>query len=162
MGLTINIRRLESHALQLVGEMPAVELDLPRVDEMIRFGDRLRYDLKIERQDQAFLVHGHLEIQLLCECVRCLKRFDRELNLSEWTCFLPLDGDEKVLVTNDSVDLTPYVREDIVLALPQHPLCEPDCGGFKSARLPEDTGSACGVREGHPIPHWSDLDKLKL
>ena len=40
-------------------------------------------------------------------------------------------GDDKALVVNDCLDLTPYVREDILLALPLHPLCGSDCGGLE-------------------------------
>jgi uncharacterized metal-binding protein YceD (DUF177 family) len=54
--------------------------------------------------------------------------------------------------------LTPYLREDILLALPQHPLCEPECGGLKlpaRAKDPEKTA-------GNTASAWDALDKLKL
>ncbi len=157
-----NTRRLENHGIHLQGEMPAAELDLNQIDEMIAFGELLTYDLEIERQEKAIFVHGSLEIPLRCECVRCLKEFDKGLSLSGWTCFLPLEGEEKVLVSNDSVDLTPYLREDIVLALPQHPLCEPDCGGLKSTRQPDEVEPIADDRQDKQMSRWSDLDKLKL
>ncbi len=61
-------------------------------------------------------------------------------------------------VDNDLVNLTPYLREDILLALPQHPLCEPECGGLKlpaRAKDPEKTA-------GKTASAWDALDKLKL
>ncbi len=39
-----------------------------------------------------------------------------------------------VPIKNDCVDLTPWVREDILLGFPQHPLCRPDCGGLKESQ----------------------------
>jgi uncharacterized protein len=142
--------------------MPVSDLDLYQIDEMISFGAFLKYDFEIERQDNAFFAQGSLEIPIHCECVRCLKRFEKSLILSPWSCFLPLEGEEKVLVINDSVDLTPYLREDIVLALPQHPLCDPDCGGLKPVQQPDDIRSTRRVGEESSNPRWSDLDKLKL
>ena len=40
----------------------------------------------------------------------------------------------QVAIENDCVDLTPFVREDILLEFPQHPLCKPDCGGLKTSQ----------------------------
>ena len=49
------------------------------------------------------------------------------VGIATWTLHLPLEGEDKVTVENDCVDLTPFVREDILLEFPQHPLCKPDC-----------------------------------
>ncbi len=73
---------------------------------------------------------GQLQLTLECECVRCLRPFQNHLVLKRWACHLPLLGEEKVLVVDDCVDLTPWLREDILLAYPQHPLCEPKCSGL--------------------------------
>ncbi len=89
--------------------------------------------------------------------VRCLKQFERPLILDGWVCHLPLVGDDAEPVVNNLVNLTPHVREDILLTLPQHPLCDPECGGLKlpqreaPSRTPEKAPSA-----------WDELDKLKL
>lgn len=162
MRLAFNTRQLENQGVHLQGELPAAELDLNQIDGMIAVGEFLKYDLEIEKQEKAFFVHGSLEIPLRCECVRCLKGFEKGLILSDWNCLLPLEGEEKVLVSNDSVDLTPYLREDIVLALPQHPLCEPDCGGLNLARQPDGIRPTDDVGEEKTMSRWSDLDKLKL
>ena len=70
--------------------------------------------------------------------MRCLEDFEFELEPDPWTLYLPLEpleGDEAVSVKNDCVDLTPCVREDILLGFPQHPLCRPDCDGLKKASV---------------------------
>ena len=81
---------------------------------------------------------GSLTLTLDCECVRCLKTFEHELKLTDWALHLPLEGEEKVPVENDCVDLTPFVREDILLEFPQHPLCKPDCRGLKTKASRQD------------------------
>ena len=129
--LTVNLHHLEAHAIHLQGELSVKELDLNVQDPMIHPGHPLLYDITAERLADSLLVTGSLRITVDCECVRCLEPFRYEMNLKEWTCHLPLSGEERVPVDNDCVDLTPHLREDILLEFPQHPLCKPDCRGLE-------------------------------
>src|ERR1035441_1911092 len=113
--LSLNLRHLEAHEIRLEGELAAAGLDFDLRDEMIRAEQPLRYDLTVEKMDDALLVTGSLRLILDCQCVRCLKSFKHRLVLEDWSCHLPLTGVEKVSVNNDCVDLTPFVREDILL-----------------------------------------------
>ncbi len=162
MPLTFNIRDLEHASLRLKGGLATAELGLDQIDEMILAGEQLKHDFEVERHERSLFIHGNMELLLHCECVRCLKRFEKVLNLPNWACLLPLDGEEKVLIVNDCVDLTPYVREDIVLALPQHPLCEPECCGLVVARQPNEKRSSAGGPTAETASAWAKLDKLKL
>ena len=162
MPLLINLRHLEHKTVTLRGALPAAELDVESIDELIRVRSPLEHDLVAERHERSILVQGSLRLTLACECVRCLKAFERRLALDPWSCLLPLEGEDKVLVSNDCVDLTPYLREDIVLAFPQHPLCEPECRGLL-------TGSSSGFRSSSGADStrdlssaWAELNKLKL
>ena len=162
MPLLINIRHLEHEAITLRGQLPGADLDLDCIDEMIRVASSLEHDLLVQRHERSILVQGSLRLTLACECVRCLKAFEHRLELDEWSCLLPLEGEDKVLTSNDCADLTPYVREDIVLAFPQHPLCEPECRGLLS-------GSSSGFRSSSGADStrdlssaWAELNKLKL
>src|SRR5579863_7556275 len=107
MPLTINLRHLENRNLELQGELPLAELDLDVHDEMIRVTQPVEYDIEVEKLDDSLLVQGALRVPLECECVRCLKKFKRELDLENWTLHLPLSGEDAVPVNNDCVDLTP-------------------------------------------------------
>ena len=164
MPLQINLRHLESRSLSLKGELSPTELQLDGLDELIRTPCPLAYDLNVERYQQGILVQGRLEVILRCDCVRCLKGFDYRVVLADWSCLLPLEGEDKVLVTNDCVDLTPYLREDIVLAFPQHPLCESECRGLPaetagSIKNPSGASQAEGLSSASA---WAELNKLKL
>ena len=162
MPLLFNIRHLEHHSVTLRGELPAAELDLGGIDELIQANCPLHHDLRVERHERSILVQGRLRLNLRCECVRCLKSFDHPLAFDSWSCLLPLEGQDKVLINNDCVDLTPYVREDIVLAFPQHPLCEPDCRGLSSGP-PAGARPSSGVEATRDQPSaWAELNKLKL
>jgi uncharacterized metal-binding protein YceD (DUF177 family) len=163
MPLTVNLRHLENRNLQLCGELPLAELALDLRDDLIRATQPLHYDLEIELLDDALLVQGLLRLTLECECVRCLKAFEFELELDPWTLHLPfepLEGEEATTIKNDCVDLTPLVREDILLGFPQHPLCRPDCGGLKQANAGKARKTA-GQDESKPAA-WAELNKLKL
>src|SRR6266478_5315791 len=135
MPLSFNIRHLEHQTVTLRGELPVAELDLAGIDELIQADSPLHHDLVVERHERSILAQGRLGLKLRCECVRCLKSFEYRLAFDSWSCLLPLEGEDKVLVDNDCVDLTAYVREDIVLAFPQHPLCEAECRGLMSRRV---------------------------
>jgi uncharacterized protein len=156
--LKINLRHLEEHGLHLQDELPVAELDLGVNDELVHAEKPLRYDLSVELLHDAVLATGTLVLPLDCECSRCLKKFKMELKLSGWAAHLPLEGEDKVPVENDFVDLTPFVREDILLSFPQHPLCKTDCAGLK----PKGPAPKTKAAEKPAVAAWAELDKLKL
>jgi uncharacterized protein len=164
MPVWVNIVQLERQPIQLTGEVPAEELGLEALDDLMRAAGPLRYDIDAELQPRGLLVRGGLEMVMACECARCLRPFDRVIRLPEWSCLLPLEGEDRVPVLQDCVDLTPQMREDIVLSLPQRPLCEPQCRGLSgnekgpnSDVRSSDAASACDL-----VSPWSELDRLKI
>ena len=161
MSLSVNLRHLAAHSLRLQGELPAAELDIETRDAVIEFTDPAEYDLEVEQLEGGLLVQGELHVVLNCKCVRCLKPFVHRLELNPWTCHVPLRDEDAAPVVNDRVDLTPFVREDILLAFPQHPLCEPDCRGLPIAGLGHASKSAGGPTEASS-PAWAELNKLKF
>jgi uncharacterized protein len=163
MSIRVNIRHLEEHALELEGQSSVHDLDLQSRDELLRFGPPVAYDLRVEKVEQGLLVQGTVSVDIECDCVRCLKAFSRSIVLADWTLHVPLTGAEAAPVEGDCVDLTPFLREDILLALPQHPLCSDDCQGLlreygrKTAK--PSGGESRGEAQSSP---WAELDKLDL
>jgi uncharacterized protein len=162
MPLIFNLRHLDSHDLSLKGELPAAEMDLAGVDDMVELSEPVQYDLVAERLSESVLVQGRLQCHLACQCVRCLRPFTVGLDLKNWTCDLRLEGEDKVTVTNDCVDLTPYLREDILLAFPQHPLCEPDCRGLPDAEDNLNRSASVDEQASEGSSAWAELNKLKF
>ena len=162
MSLQVNLRHLEEHNLHLEGRLPVSELDINLRDEVVQLTQPLEYSLDVQKLDDGLLVQGSLHLRLQCQCVRCLKSFEYALELNPWTCHIPLQGEESVPINNDCVDLTVPVREDILLEFPQHPLCERDCDGLRSARAGKSkTSSSIGLPE-QGSPAWNELNKLKF
>lgn len=162
MPLTINARHLEHKDLELKGELPSADLDLEDADELIHAPNPLHYDLVVQRLEDSLLVQGTLSLTAEFECARCLKRFSQDLVFDNWSVHLPLSGEEKVEMVGDSVDLTPLIREDILLAFPQHPLCERECGGLKTQPSARAKSSSGTMQEEESSSAWAELNKLKL
>ena len=162
IGLALNLRHLEKNDLHLEGELSAKELDVESVDEIIRVVAPLKYDLRVQKLESGILVQGDLKLDLDCDCARCLKAFKYPLQLEDWTCLIPLEGEDQAVVLNDCVDLTPYIREDILLEFPQHPLCKPECSGLpkKVTGKAKKTGGTGQTKEISSA--WAELNKLKF
>ena len=162
MPLLVNLRHLENGPVALKGELTAEDLDLLELDDLIRIEGPVNYRLEASKMEKSILVQGRVTLKLRCECARCLKSFTHKLELADWTCHLPLEGDDAVKIANDCADLTPFVREDILLELPQRPLCQSGCRGLPKkapgkTKITGKTGQPGGVS-----PEWAVLNKLKL
>lgn len=159
MSLKVNLRLLEKESIRLDGDVPASELVPDFKDELMRLSHPVEYELVVERQSDSLWVTGTLRTHVDCECARCLKAFVLPVHVDPFSLLAPLEGDEALPVDGDFADLTPAVREDILLALPTNPLCRPDCRGLKPQGQPRELQ----VREqAEPNTAWSALDNLKL
>ena len=161
MPLTLNIRHLEEKDLRVKGKLPATELELDHADELVRARLPLYYDLTAHQAGRDILVRGRLEMGLDCECARCLKPFRYRLKIGEWLLHLPADGPEKPVLKDDLMDLTPYLREAILLEFPQHPLCDSSCAGLPQ-RADENRPQEKGSGPAPEASAWAELNKLKF
>jgi uncharacterized protein len=162
MPVRVNLRHLEAHSVKLDGELPVEELDLDIRDELIQARKPLKYDVEVEQVEQSLLLTGRLSLVLACECARCLKPFEFRLSLDPWTCHVPLEGEEAAPIFNDCVDLTPYLREDILLEFPQHPLCDPECRGLQKKPTGKKNKAGSASKTEGTSSAWSELNKLKF
>jgi len=161
MSLLVNLRQLENQNLRLKGKVPVADLDIESLDEVIQVTLPLEHDLEVQQLEDGLLVQGRLCLHLECQCVRCLKPFQHRLELDGWACHLPLEGEDCVVPVNDCVDLTPYVREDILLEFPRHPLCDPECRGLPGTSIGKSRNSSSG-KASTSVSAWAELNKLKL
>jgi uncharacterized protein len=61
----------------------------------------------------------------------------------------------------DFVDLTPNMREDIILELPQRALCTAGCKGLCPYCGKDLNKGSCRCKPPEPDLRWHALDKLK-
>ena len=161
MPTIVNLRHLEDDEVQLQDELPVSELDLDVRDELVEARQPLKYDIEVQKLEHNLLAQGRLSLTLNCKCVRCLKAFRFVLEIDPWTAHLPLMGAEAVPVMNDCVDLTPYIREDILLEFPQHPLCAAECRGLPHSVMGKGKEPSTASTETGSSA-WAELNKLKL
>jgi uncharacterized protein len=162
MPLAVNLRHLEAHNICLKGSLPVEELDIDPHDEVIQVRQPLEHDLEVQKLEDSVLAQGRLHLVLECQCVRCLKSFQYHLALDRWTCHLPLQGEDCAVVVNDYVDLTPFVREDILLEFPRHPVCNPECRGLPKPSIGKARSTSGTGKTDVGSPAWAELNKLKL
>ncbi len=146
--MPIQLKHITTQGLHLEGEeeCPIQELE----SEGIRCAGRLHYDIDVGVARGGLWANGSLSQPVELCCVSCLEKFMHEIRVPAFAVHMELYGPE-------TVDLTPFMREDILLNLPAHPHCDRDgdrvCKARQFKTAEQDT-----TRK----PDWSALDKLKL
>jgi len=150
--LIVDIERLARDGEQFTGEIPAGVLELGPDEELIVPAGDIRYDLFIQRLDDELLVRGSVTQPFRCTCVRCNRVFDWE-SVDRRVTFSIAIGE------NLFVDLTPDIREGIILTFPNHPVCRTACKGLCPRCNADLNRGPCGCL---PREHarWGALDGL--
>lgn len=118
-----------------VGESRDFEFDISHIIlETVLILDDLVGNVRITRTAQGLLLHARMQATTPSQCVRCLTDFTLPLKaeftelyaftrngMSENGLLLPYDA---------QIDLSPLVREYMLLAIPIQPLCSPTCKGL--------------------------------
>jgi uncharacterized protein len=148
--MKVHLRQIQADGLHLEGEEECPVLDLA-AEDVVCTGP-LRYSLDLGISEGALWVTGNLVQPVELKCVRCLEPFRFNVEVPAFSIHHELTGPELI-------DLTPYVREDILLNLPAHPHCDREGGRKCPAALSETPPSEADSKR---TPDWSALDKLKL
>ena len=143
-------------------ELP-VGLGMPVIG--IPAGEHLVLDVRLESVVEGVLVSGTASAMVSGECARCLDLVTDRLEVQMTELFAypetatdgTTDPDEVSRVVDDLVDLEPVVRDAVLLALPQAPLCREDCLGL----CPECGGKRAELGPDHRHetmdPRWAAL-----
>jgi len=92
-------------------------------------------------------------------CTRCLIEWDVDLEVSEEQLYEPEpDDDGYRLGADDTIDLAGPVRDEIALAIPLRPLCQPECLGLCPTCGSDLNRHPCG---GHDEPVSSPFAALQ-
>jgi len=148
--MKVHLRQIPAEGLSLEGEDDCLLLGLE--DEEIQSAGPLRYKIELGVSNGALWANGSLAQSVELRCVACLEKFVHEINVPAFALHAELRGPE-------TVDLTPFLREDILLNLPAHPHCDRDGGRVCQARA---ANSQLAAPAGKGKSDWSALDRLKL
>ncbi len=143
----------EIEPFELKGELPAEALALN--DAAVRATKPVRVEVVVAKdEDGSFVVAGWAQTELALVCGRCAEWFPLPVRAKVEHVF---EGPQP-----SSIDLTPYLREDILLELPLNAVCRLGADGrcpvtgelYQS--LPETPGSS---PVGEEV--WEALSKIK-
>jgi uncharacterized metal-binding protein YceD (DUF177 family) len=146
------------HLRQLIHGHAHFEDDLDAsVLELEKAGARatgpVHCSLDVGLSDGGLFATGILTVPVEMQCVKCLRNFESTLTVSGFATQIDLEGLE-------SVDLTPDIREDILLTLPSHPRCDAD--GRTKCPATFQSAPAAPLTEEVDSSTWNALDQLKL
>lgn len=157
MNLKIDPRGLPVDGLHFEGELGPGVFDLANNDQ-VQPTSPLALSLHVTRDDDDLVVSGGLAATFELTCGRCAEKFQHRLTLAPYESLVPIEN-------GAPIDLTTWLREDMLLALPPHPRCEngnvtprecPAEGRFDpdADAAEAESGDAAGSKA------WEALDRL--
>jgi uncharacterized protein len=120
---------------ETVGYSRVFELDAPSIHlhpdlDLVN----LLGEVKVTRTAKGLLLQAEISASVSADCSRCLNDFLLPLTIdfTELYAFSPNSTDESglILPENGKIDLEPLIREEMLLAIPISPICQPDCKGL--------------------------------
>lgn len=140
----------------------------------VRIRDRLRGEIHLMHTTDGILVTGQVHTVLEVRCDRCLERFElpvevgieesfrARIDLRSGAVLPPVPGEELETLIDEHhiLDLTEVMRQDILLAVPMHPVCRPDCAGLCPECGQNRNEGACDCRVEAIDPRWAGLQPL--
>lgn len=150
--MKVHLKQIPPEGLHLEGEEECAIAELEA--EGIHCTGPMHYSLDLGVSSGALWANGSLSQVVEVRCVVCLQKFEHEVKVPAFALHTELHGPE-------TVDLTPFMREDILLNLPPYPRCDRD--GDRACQGPaiKETGTA-GETEKKREHDWGALDKLKI
>lgn len=146
--MKIHLKQIPAQGLHLDGEEDCPIHDLE--SEGIRCAGPLHYNIDLGIAGGALWARGSLSQPVELSCVSCLEKFVYEIRVPGFAVHTELHGPE-------TVDLTPFMREDLLLNLPAYPRCDKD--GDRVCKAPKTEIAEQDIKRKSD---WSALDKLKL
>lgn len=150
------------------------EADLPLKINDHEKPDVAHVSLGISKIGNRVLVEGSVKMTTVLKCGRCLKEFTLPLDLNFREEYLPAEGPgaegEQELTrkeldlsyySNDELDLTEIVKEQILLAVPMKPLCSEKCQGLCPSCGKDLNQGACGCSREEIDPRLAPLARFK-
>jgi uncharacterized protein len=132
---------------------------------------RVSLDLDIQEVSEEYICRGTVYASVNLECARCLESF--AFDLSQETDFIARgekvetdprvtdDEDYVLLEKGDKVgDLTPIVRQAIILSVGLKPVCDSDCKGLCPVCGINRNRKDCDCETETIDPRWDGLKQL--
>lgn len=151
--MKVHLNQIPPEGLHLEGEEDCLIDGLE--SEGVRCTGAMKYSIDLGVAEGALWANGTLNQPVELTCVGCLEKFVHEIKVPAFALHTDLHGPEMV-------DLSPFMREDILLNLPAHPRCDRE--GGRVCEMTTSKKPRAGQQErGAKLEHdWGELNKLKL
>lgn len=129
--------------------------------------------LRVEKIAAEVLVKGEVNTRVELQCSRCLKNFQRDMDVTINVVYHPVEelkGEEKHEIKDDELDMGFYqgdelevhelVMEQILLNVPMKPLCSEACKGICPKCGADLNVKACNCERKEVDPRLEVLKKL--
>ncbi|MEI8138922.1 MAG: DUF177 domain-containing protein [bacterium] len=123
MSIKIEPWRIPEDGLDVEGQVPAEVVAL-KEDKSAPVSGPIDYELHVQCLEHELLVTGQVSTEVKFICSRCADSFVEEV--SDPAFFF----EQEVPNLHETLDLTDEVRETIILAFPNYPLCQESCHGL--------------------------------
>ncbi len=139
--------------------------------EDLKLKGPLSFNGEIENLGKFLQVKGHLQVDLLVQCDRCLKEFPYALTLDIEESFTNRqdvweaeneEDKEIYFFSGDSIDVLEMLVKQIYLNLPMRFLCQPDCKGLCPHCGIDLNEKECHCAEEQIDPRWAVLKDFKF
>jgi uncharacterized protein len=142
-------------------------------DERLRLIDPPTVSGQLRQEGRRVHVSGRLAARVQVECDRCLKPVEIPVDSRfklEYVTAEDYEAQQAVELTQEDLDLSVFdgevididelVTEEILLAVPDHVLCNDDCKGICPVCGADQNSVDCGCRTAEVDPRWAGLKKL--
>jgi uncharacterized protein len=150
--IKVYLRQIPAEGLDIQGEEDSKVLDLK--DTGIKPLGPLKYALHVGSSEGGVFATGQISLKVELKCVSTLEDFPYDIRVEDFATQIESEGREVV-------DLTPMIREDILLSLPSYPRIDREGAQIIPRKGQEGNSSPTG-EDKSGSPAWDVLNKLKI
>ncbi len=162
----LDLDRLRFGPVEWSGDVPGDPATWGVDDLRVAGSPTLEYRAEAGGHD-GVRVTGCLEVVLLVDCRRCLRELEWPIEIDFDLRFDPTveewqeqDGVFRMDRDDSSLDLLQPLREELLLANPDYPVCRDECLGFCSRCGADLNESRCDCVSDQGDPRWDVLRDL--
>ena len=169
--MRIELARLESGKGVFAHKYAPDELALE--DERVKLIEPAEVSGNVRQRGNRTHVSGRVTTRVQAECDRCLKSIELPIDSYfklEYVTAEDYRAQQAVELTEEDLDLSVFdgeaididelVKEEVLLAVPDHVLCEDSCKGICPVCGANMNSVDCGCEAREIDPRWAGLKKL--
>ena len=153
--IKLSVSRLEKENIVTEDTFGADFLELEN-DGIISVASPVNFSFEAQLHASGIVIRGNASVKINGECGRCLEPVTQDIE-TEYTIMLDELGNA------DEIDISDYIREEILLAFPANIICSDNCAGLCPYCGINLNNGLCKCRDSAPAAPspWDKLDELK-